>query len=348
MVRKLTACALAVSSFMLAGQVLAAGTFTMKIGAEFRSEYEYHNNGLAEPNEDATSTINLNALKVKLYGNVGDNTTFNFLIDATTSTAAGLVEYAYLTHSINDMFAIRIGKNYLNYGGFERKRQDYKAIYLSPAVTGGLGPMANYHVLSAPAIEGHLSFGDAGKVVVQVATDAPYGRSSHTPVGANDNTDLKQPSVYVEYTGNFSGVKVLGQYGISDYGNATNYGVGLGVDMQGVSATLDWNQEIVSTSSKDDQTAMNTVLHVSYNAGAFTPWFTFNMWEMDQEPTDAEDNTPGLFDDNLMGWAVGVTCSDSSKAFHPYAAFGMNQGDFASGVKGESEMFVKVGVTSEF
>lgn len=334
MVRKLTACALAVSSFMVAGQLLAQGTFTMKIGAEFRSEYEYYNDGLNDGNEVATSSIHLRALKLKLYGNIGQSTTFNFLINTHTMlniqpTGGELVELAYLTHSFNDMFALRVGKNYLNYGGFERKRQNYSAIYLSPAVTGAV------NVLSAPAIEAHLTLGDAGKVVVQAVTDDRGAKA-----------DNKQPSVYLEYAGDFSGIKALAQYGMFDMGAGMSWGVGVGMNLSGADIALDYNMQ----EDAAENAATNVVLHAGYDVGAWTPWATINYYDVEQDGTDLEANPTLAFEDNLMGWAVGVNCSDDAQAWHPYVAIVGRGGDFGTNASNDSQsdLTVKVGVNADF
>ncbi len=338
MVRKLTACALAVSSFMVAGQLLAQGTFTMKIGAEFRSEYEYNNDGLNEDapgGENATSTISLAALKLKLYGNIGQSTTFNFLLNAypaavnTQPAGSQLIEVAYLTHSFSDMFALRVGKSYLNFGGFERKRQDYKAIYLSPAVTGAV------NVLAAPAIEAHITLGDAGKVVVQAATDKR---------GAN--AENKQPSVYLEYAGDFSGIKALAQYGMFDKGAGMSWGLGVGMTMMNADISLDFNMQ----EDAAEAAATNVVLHAGYDVGAYTPWVTINHWDVEQDGTDAEGNTTPAFEDNLLGWAVGVTCSDDAQAWHPYVAVVGRGGDFGpnGATESYSDLAFKVGVNADF
>lgn len=328
-----------------------------KIGAELRTEWNYSDNGIQEAvvNEaESTSSLGLNSLKLKIKGHLTSTTSFNFLLNNTpfitgTTPNSDFVELGYVTHRINDMLSLRVGRDYTNFGGFERKEQEFDAFSNSLYITDS-------DPLGLNSDGAALLFNWEGSAVnVQVVQ----------PRGAL-GVSTRQPSVTAEYHGKFGAIHALAQvasYKLDNEGSSMAYGVGVKYSMHGLMAHIDYGMNQLD----DKYDASRIGVHVKYDMGDFIPFVKYTMFDVDQEGTDADDNTGSgnalvlgdltgsrgeiAANDNLNQWTVGSHWRMNGDVFRPYLAVVGTSGDYAAGAgldDSPSQIDIKVGVMSEF
>lgn len=360
MVRRILKVAVCAGSLLLSGVALAdhhegheghdhamkSPGMPFKIGAQIRTEWNYSDNGLQEfdgSEPDSSSNLALVALKLKIKGHLSNKTSFNFLLDntpyvTTTAPNTDFVELGYITHKLSDMVSLRVGRDYTNYGGFERKEQDYAAFSNSMYVLG-----ADSFGLSTDGIGLMFNWGHAAKVNVQVF---------------QPDTQADQPAATVEYKGKFGPVKVLAQlasYKLPGFESSMAYGVGLKYKEHGLMAHLDYgmNQE------KDVRDISRIGVHVKYDMGDFVPFVKYTMFEADPEVGESDNSAIGAtagyaqvaqLDGNMNQWTVGSHWRMDGNVFRPYIAVVGTSGDFVDGSDEESpsQIDLKIGVNSEF
>ncbi len=346
---------------MVSGSLMADGHdkkgYGFKIGAELRTEFTYSDNGFGEVVADDPSdskTWSLQAAKIKMHGNVGENTDYRALLrfeDVVNGVGSNLqdaVELGHVTHHFGDMMSLRVGKDYVNYGGFERKEQNYSAIYNSPWVTSNAGSLA----LSQVGMGLMFNVADGHKVTVQVIKDdVDFGFA--VPAGTTvPDSDAGQPAATLEWHGTFGNLEGLAQIGASrpNQIGAAVYDLGAGIKYKSGAFTghLDYGYKMAEVNNEDLK-AHRIAVHGQYDTGDFVPFLKFTLY--DDISDGADDNGISVdADDNLMELAVGSHWRASGDVFRPYAAVHFQSGEWSDAANEDSptQFNVKLGVMSQF
>jgi hypothetical protein len=342
----------AISLGMISGSAMADGHekkgYGFKIGAELRTEFTYNNNGFQKvlaDDPDTSKTWSLQAAKIKMHGNVGENTDYRALL-RFEDVVNGLdgnpiqdaVELGHVTHHFSDQVSVRVGKDYVNYGGFERKEQDFTAIYNSPWVTDAAGSLG----LSQVGIGFLFDVADGQKITVQIIRDE---------LANANNADDEKPAATVEWMGNFGKIKALAQIGASEPMDEAVYdfGVGLGYKSGGLNGHIDYGYKTSEDATGGDLSWHRLAVHAEYDTGDFIPFAKFTLYDDLSDGADDNGRTPAAMD-NLLEFAVGTHWKASGDVFRPYAAVHAQTGEWDSAANEDSptQFNVKLGVMSQF
>ncbi len=354
MLRKLLGLS-ALGLMVVSGSAMADGHdkkgYGFKIGAELRTEFTYSDNGFGEvlTNDPDDSKIwSLHAAKVKMSGNVGENTDYRALLrfeDVVNGVGSNLqdaVELAHVTHHFGDKLSVRVGKDYVNYGGFERKEQDFTAIYNSPWVTSQSWSLE----LSQVGVSAMFNVAEGHKVTVQVIKDEIVDSMMKA-------IDAGQPAATIEWLGTFGEIEALFQVGASrPAGASTVYDLGAGVKYKSgaLTAHLDYGYKMAEVSG-EDLSGHRLAIHAQYDTGDFIPFLKFTLFDTLDGGSMGEENSGNSVDadSNLTEIAIGTHWRASGDVFRPYVAAHLQTGEWDSAREDKpSQANVQLGVMSQF
>lgn len=350
------------------------------VGTELRAQYTYNTNSILEGDtadvNDSPAPDNIfgGIAKLVFHGNIGSRTKYFLrysLFDSIygTHVPLGGVEAAHVSHNLG-LFAVRLGANYTNMGGFEQKMRQFDAQFISAGMDGsatisvpnatGTGATStevrtgvNRWGLTIPSFDLMVNLADKGKVTVQLTNDV---RVNNISAGNPNNDEVYlQPSLLVEWHGKFGSIQPLLQYGFTDQGkyHALSAGIAFKDRGTGLDLTLDFSKNFETISGSDDDAASwtNIAVQAGINVRQFMPFAKFAWSDYEQQPTNSETNSAvPLFDDNKIEWVVGSYMRMDGNAFKPYLAIHGEHGNFPDGTDEESKsnLDVRLGVMSKF
>lgn len=344
---------------------VTTGAKSAKLGGEFRGEFLYSDHGLLKTDggddPDATSEIQVQAVKIKLHGNINDNTEYGFRFNLL-HPVQGPLDYGYGTHWLNKMVGFSVGKMKVVQGGWDTWNASYRdhagGAYAEHLAYGEYEDMIALH------------FNVAGRIDLQILNDKT------TATGGEWNTTA-HPTWALGWRGEFGAIKPIVELGSYDNNKSMWYDLGIATEMNGLSASLDYDAQSVAHKGADTDgkakavTDMSTAitLNVAYSVkNSVTPWLYFSTFDNKQADDDdngskdvkynpviapdADGNIEPSFSDNGQTLGLGVNFDSFGKGWTPYVALVSTSGKFQKSAtedksESKSEMNVKLGVLGE-
>lgn len=338
---------------------VSTGAASAKLGGEFRAELNYDDHGFEKvdggPTPDATTTIQLQRVALKLHGNINSNTEYGFRFNLL-NPVGGPVDYGYGTHWFSKTVGFSIGRMKVLQGGWDTWLGDYTAhaggVYFDNLAFSEFEDMIALNLKVAGDVRLQL----LNDKVVGTDADAQWNKTAH-------------PTWVVGWMGEFGPIKPLVNIGSYDNNKSRWIDVGVATTMAGLNASLDiYSKNQVDkgtdTAGKTKEFAnegMGLTLNLAYEIkGTATPFLYFSSWDNKQAEDSATGrkdskvnttNADGSFewDDNGQTIAVGSNFHMMGKGWTPYAAIVSQSGKFMEGTeeKTKSNMWVKLGVLGE-
>lgn len=338
---------------------VTTGATSAKLGGEFRAELNYDDHGYEKvdggESPDATTSIQLQRVAIKLHGNINKDTEYGFRFNLLNPVTTP-VDYGYGTHWFTKSMGFSIGKMKVLQGGFDNWTGDYTA-HATGVYAENLA-FAEYEEMIAM----HLKM--AGDIRVQLLNDKVIGTDADAQWNKNTH-----PTWVVGWMGEFGPIKPMVNIGSYDNNKSRWIDIGVATEMSGLAASLDiYSKNHVNKSAdsagKTKEVAddgMGLTLNVGYEIkGTATPFFYFSSWDNKQgtnDATGAEDvkvnttNADGSMEwnDNGQTIAVGSNFHMMGEGWTPFAAIVTQSGKFMEGTeeKTKSNMWVRLGVNGE-
>lgn len=345
---------------------VTTGANSMKLGGEFRSEFNYTNNGLEKTDgytPKSSSTIELQTVKVTLKGKYNATTEYAVRFDLLDggnyhSTAT---DYAYGTHWLSDVIGFSIGQMKTLEGGWDIYTNNYRthavSVYKDQLPVDLYQPMFAFHVKAA------------GQITLQLFNDTTDGATN-----AARWNKTAHPTFALGWMGKFGPIEPLVNIGTYDNQKSHWVDVGVRTNMSGLTASIDYNQNTISNKIADgtdfkskEDVGSNLAIRAGYEIkGAAMPWLYYANYDLKE---NADANTAGKdvkvnttqdpdpvtgvtsydFDDNGQVFGIGADLMMMGEGWNPYVALVNRSGKWMDGTseKTRSEMQVRIGVLGE-
>lgn len=345
-----------------------------KLGLEFRTEFNYDNDGLVkEPNK--TGKLSLARLRPVISGKITNDVSFKLRYNMINQTKVkdtngaestdrtvegGKLDFAYADWKLASLFGIMFGKIQVAQGGYATKQAGAYAFAYGKYWDSYM-PFDKFSDGVAP----YASIDGVGKFSLQLINDLV------TDTGAEWNgAKNKQPAYILEYAGDFGGIMPLVQVGRYDMVHSMYYVIGAKAKLAGVDAAFDY--VVDNRSEKGLDTAgkakdyINTINSINL-MGSYTvpklikPAIFISKFDVKQAKNDvagtddAKANTAvPTFDDNNMQLCVSANYLGVGDGWEPYVAILQNSGDFYKDIatstekESKSKMEIKLGVIGNF
>ena len=358
-----------------------------KLGLEFRTEFNYDNDGLKKDDATKTGKFSLARLRPVLSGKITPDVSFKLRYNMIKSTVVkdnntpqntlatvegGGIDFAYADWKLASMFGVMFGKIQVGQGGWAAKQPGATAFAYGTYWTSYM-PFAYF----ADGVQPYVNVDGIGKFSLQLVNDVV---TTSTPTQGDWNTANKQPAYILEYAGDIGGIMPLVQVGRYDMVHSMYYVVGARAKLAGVDAAFDYVVDNRSDKAADEngkaKDFVNTINSINL-MGSYTvpklikPALFLSKFDVKQatgksavttngvtavvEKEDAKANTAGgtAFNDNNLQWCISANYLGVGDGWEPYIAILNNSGDFykaATGTEKESnsKMEIKLGVIGNF
>lgn len=322
---------------------------SMKLGAEFRSELNYNDQGLQKTkgnDPDAKTEFQVNTLRVKVGGKVNKDTEYKFRFNLLNPTSTPL-DYGYGLHWFSDSFGMGFGKMKVMQGGWDTQDDGFKDHWKGAYVENKA-----YDTYDS-MIAAHLKV--AGEIRFQILNDVTTAKKGEWNQSAH-------PTFALGWLGKFGAISPIFDLGSYDNNKSRWTDLGVKADLSGLEARLDLRNEVHSHKGADsdgkaksfEDTANAVTVYAGYEIkGTATPYLYFSTYDKKQyedSDTGAKDSKVNTvdtdaasgkktykFDDNCKVLSVGSYFGFFGEHWTPYLAYVSKSGKFVDPSTGKDE-----------
>lgn len=305
---------------------------SIKLG--IKTDFSYYNDGLREDStqkNSPTGSFTLSALEVEFFNQLNiKNVKYHLNLDLLSEMP---VKLGFASYDLSKSTQVSLGKIRVNQGGFHVKNHSFD--------TRAVGIYEKEHMpFDENAVLLACSTDIAGKVTLQLLNDPIKG--SPFPDAPYWNSSEKQPTVTVEWIGEFGPFLPLIQLGSYDFSHSKYFVLGTQTTMSSLRASFDFIQDLRSHKVADSTGYKNLqgILQSWSFSGSYEfkhklrPEFFVSSFEY-REPKDEKINENLIdyegnnteivgeetsFNDNGYTWMVSVDYLGMKEEVQPYMA----------------------------
>lgn len=285
---------------------LGPAKIQLELRSEFVKESSNDESSINEENkEDEDMRFSVYYARISIRGKLNDELSYHFklrLNESFTAKNDGLpdaVDYAYIDHKVSDFFKIRMGKQYINQGGWEgtyssknlygikKSNSENLQEFSDGRYRTGLGFLFNYgpHQFNLQLANNSFEEENAAAFIVGTQVIGSYMDGTLRPIFtyAKDTRTAQDP--------NGSAMKDLKASTI------ISMGVGLQYNRDSLKVELDYltmedeQKDRATNAADDDEKLKSTVLRTSYKIGKWTPIIKYVMDKHDIAGEDYSKTT---------------------------------------------------------